>query len=89
MEQDFGYQRERLETVSANLKARQSMVKNTQQLIAARINAVQEILDIYSNSSKAELESSGDDTGSAGGTKTKVKGKKKVIRRRRIVRRRR
>ena len=88
IEQDFGYQRERLETVTANLKARQGMVKSTQQLIAARISAVQQILDTFSNSSSAELESSGTSTGaSAGGAAT---GKtKKVIRRRRVVRRRR
>ena len=49
IEQDFGYQRERLETVTANLKARQGMVKSTQQLISARISAVQQILDTYSN----------------------------------------
>ncbi|MEE8045927.1 MAG: hypothetical protein V3T49_03720 [Dehalococcoidia bacterium] len=86
MEHDFAYQRERLETVSANLKARQGMVKSTQQLIAARINAVQQLLDTYSNSSKAELESSADGSGAASSGKTKGK---KIIRRRRIVRRRR
>jgi hypothetical protein len=82
LEQDFGYQRERLEIVSANLKARQGMVKSTQQLIAARISAVQQILDVYSSSSKSELAASVIGGGSTG------KGKK-VIRRRRIVRRRR
>ncbi|MBN4064955.1 hypothetical protein JYU04_04385 [Dehalococcoides mccartyi] len=81
IEQDFGYQRERLETVTSNLKARQSMVKSTQQLISARIASVQQILDNYSSASSDELEA----TGSAAGT-----GKtKKIIRRRRIVRRRR
>jgi len=55
IEQDFGYQRERLETVSANLKARQGMVKSTQQLISARIASVQSILDTYSNASAADL----------------------------------
>lgn len=88
MEQDFGYQRERLETVSANLKARQGMVKNTQQLISARISAVQQILDTYSNSSPEELESSSP----AGTTTSSGQGSgktKKVIRRRRVVRRRR
>ena len=87
IEQDFGYQRERLETVSANLKARQGMVKSTQQLIAARISAVQQILDTYSNSSAADMESSGGSSSAAAGAGT---GKmKKVIRRRRVVRRRR
>ncbi len=80
IEYDFGYQRERLETVSANLKARQSMVKNTQQLISTRISSVQQILDTYSNSSPAELNAS------AEGTTVK---RKKIIRRRRLVRRRR
>lgn len=78
IEIDFEYQRERLETVSANLKARQSFVKNTQQLISTRIRAVQQILDVYSNSSPAELE--------GGGVSVR---RKKIIRRRRIVRRRR
>jgi uncharacterized coiled-coil protein SlyX len=94
LEQDFGYQRERLETVTANLKARQAMVKSTQQLIAARISAVQQILDTYSSSSPAELKasasagggSSSSSSGSGGSTGT---GKKKVVRRRRIVRRKR
>ncbi len=81
IEYDFEYQRERLETVSANLKARQSMVKNTQQLISARISSVQQILDIYSDSSPAELTA-------VAGEGTTVK-RKKIIRRRRLVRRRR
>ncbi|MDA1280151.1 MAG: hypothetical protein O3B95_08970 [Chloroflexi bacterium] len=83
MEHDFEYQRERLETVSSNLKARQSMVKNTQQLISARINAVQQILDTYSSSSPADLSS---DEGSGDGAALK---RKKIVRRRRVVRRRR
>jgi hypothetical protein len=83
IEQDFGYQRERLETVSANLKARQGMVKSTQQLISARIASVQSILDTYSNASAADLGASGE-TASAPTGKTK-----KIIRRRRVVRRRR
>jgi len=83
MEHDFEYQRERLETVSANLKARQSMVKHTQQLISARINAVQQILDTYSNSSESELSSN--DSSAETGTGTR----KKIVRRRRVVRRRR
>ena len=87
IEQDFGYQRERLETVSANLKARQGMVKNTQQLISARIGSVQQILDTYSSSSDEDLTSSGAVVGATAGAAT---GKtKKVIRRRRVVRRRR
>ena len=81
IEHDFEYQRERLETVTANLKARQSMVKNTQQLISARISSVQQILDIYSDSSPAELTA-------VAGEGTTVK-RKKIIRRRRLVRRRR
>jgi hypothetical protein len=85
IEQDFGYQRERLETVTANLKARQLMVKNTQQLISARITAVQKILDTYAGSSAEELESSSD----AGEAAAPAKTGKKVIRRRRVVRRRR
>jgi hypothetical protein len=83
LEHDFEYQRERLETVTANLKARQSMVKNTQQLISARISSVQQILDNFSNSSPAELNGGG---GSKEGSTVK---RKKVIRRRRMVRRRR
>ncbi len=83
IEHDFEYQRERLETVSANLKARQSMVKNTQQLIAARISSVQQILDTYSSSTPAELNA---DSGAADGSPVK---RKKIIRRRRLVRRRR
>ena len=94
LEQDFGYQRERLETVSSNLKARQGMVKSTQQLIAARISSVQQILDTYSNSSPAELNvslstgsgGSSSSSGSGGPTGT---GKKKIVRRRPIVRRKR
>ena len=104
LEQDFGYQRERLETVTSNLKARQAMVKSTQQLIAARIGAVQQILDTYSNSSPAELKASASSgstasssgsggscgTGSSGGSSgSGGTGKKKVVRRRRIVRRKR
>ncbi|NQW21751.1 MAG: hypothetical protein HQ477_13695 [Chloroflexi bacterium] len=82
LEQDFGYQRERLETVSANLKARQGMVKNTQQLISARIGSVQQILERYSNPSDSEPKSSATTTGTSSGT-----GKtKKIIRRRRVVR---
>ncbi|MCZ6539500.1 MAG: hypothetical protein O6922_06710 [Chloroflexi bacterium] len=81
MEYDFEYQRERLETVSANLKARQSMVRNTQQLISARITSVQKILDTYSTLSAADLNASTTE----GGT---VK-RKKIVRRRRMVRRRR
>jgi len=94
LEQDFGYQRERLETVSSNLKARQAMVKSTQQLIAARIGAVQQILDTYSNSSAAELKASASTSGaksssssSSGSGSSAGTGKKKVVRRRRIVRR--
>ncbi len=93
LEQDFGYQRERLETVSSNLKARQAMVKSTQQLIAARIGAVQQILDTYSNSSAAELKASvstsgANSSGGSGGSGSSAgTGKKKVVRRRRIVRR--
>lgn len=83
IEHDFEYQRERLETVSANLKARQSMVKNTQQLISARISSVQQLLDTYSTSSPAELNAEA--AAGEGGT---VK-RKKIIRRRRMVRRRR
>ncbi len=83
IEHDFEYQRERLETVSANLRARQSMVKNTQQLISARISSVQQILDTYSNSSPAELAA---DPGVGEGT---PKRRKKIIRRRRLIRRRR
>ena len=82
-EHDFGYHRERLETVSANLKARQSMVKNTQQLISARIASVQQILDKFSSSSVEELNATA--SASEGG---KVK-RKKIIRRRRLMRRRR
>ncbi len=84
IEYDFEYQRERLETVSANLKARQSMVKNTQQLISARISSVQQILDTYSNSSPAELAAA---PGVGEGSPTRRK--KKIIRRRRLIRRRR
>ena len=80
-EYDFEYQRERLETVTANLKARQSMVKNTQQLISTRISSVQQILDKFTGSSLEELNSSASDGG-------KVK-RKKIIRRRRLMRRRR
>jgi SMC interacting uncharacterized protein involved in chromosome segregation len=82
IEQDFGYQRERLETVSANLKARQGMVKSTQQLISARISSVQQILDNFSSSSQADLDATGGVAPAPGKTK-------KVIRRRRVVRRRR
>ena len=82
IEHDFEYQRERLETVSANLRARQSMVKNTQQLIATRISSVQQILDTYSNSSSSELNAS---ASAVEGTTIK---RKKIIRRRRIRRRR-
>ena len=91
IEHDFEYQRERLETVSANLKARQSMVKNTQQLIAARISSVQQILDKYSDSSPEELNASVSMTGAAtaGATEGTTVKRKKVIRRRRLVRRRR
>ncbi|MBT3996172.1 MAG: hypothetical protein HOF01_10280 [Chloroflexi bacterium] len=90
IEQDFGYQRERLETVSANLKARQGMVKNTQQLISARIGSVQQILDTYSGSSDEDLTSSDAVAGTAAGAASTSTGKtKKVIRRRRVVRRRR
>ncbi len=88
MEQDFGYQRERLETITANLKARQGMVKNTQQLISARINSVQQILDTYSNSSPDELESGVTPSKTATADAGKVK-MKKIIRRKRVVRRRR
>ena len=84
IEHDFEYQRERLETVTANLKARQSMVKNTQQLIAARISSVQQILDKFSSSSPEELDAVANPTEGAA-----VKRKKKTIRRRRLVRRRR
>ncbi len=80
IEQDFGYQRERLETVTSNLKARQGMVKSTQQLISARISSVQQILDTYSSASPAELKADGE-TGAIAGGKTK-----KIIRRRRVVR---
>ena len=87
IEYDFEYQRERLETVSANLKARQSMVKKTQQLISARISSVQKILDAYSNSSPEELDAgAGATSGATEGTTVK---RKKIIRRRRVVRRRR
>lgn len=82
IEHDFEYQRERLETVSANLKARQAMVKNTQQLIATRISSVQQILDTYSNSTPTELNAS---AVAVEGTTIK---RKKIIRRRRIRRRR-
>lgn len=81
IEHDFEYQRERLETVTANLKARQSMVKNTQQLISTRIISVQQILDTYSDSSPAEL-----NTDASEGKTVK---RKKIIRRRRLIRRRR
>lgn len=90
IEQDFGYHRERLETVSANLKARQGMVKNTQQLISARIGSVQQILDTYSSSSDEDLKSSGVASSAATGTgaAASASGKtKKIIRRRRVVRR--
>ena len=82
MEHDFEYQRERLETVSSNLRARQAMVKNTQQLISTRISSVQQILDTYSNSTPTEL-----NVGAVAVEGTTVK-RKKIIRRRRIRRRR-
>jgi hypothetical protein len=93
IEQDFGYQRERLETVTSNLKARQGMVKSTQQLIAARISSVQQILDAYSSSTPADLTASAGVGVSGSGTATVSAaagtGKKKIVRRRRVVRRRR
>lgn len=88
IEQDFGYQRERLETVTSNLKARQGMAKSTQQLIAARISSVQQFLDAYSSSSPAELEASAG-VGASGSGAAASTGKKKIVRRRRVVRRRR
>jgi len=88
IEQDFGYQRERLETVTSNLKARQGMVKSTQQLIAARISSVQQFLDAYSSSSPAELEASAG-VGASGSGAAASTGKKKIVRRRRVVRHRR
>lgn len=87
IEYDFEYQRERLETVSANLKARQSMVKKTQQLISARISSVQQILDTYSNSSPEEFDAGASAT--SGATESTTVKRKKIIRRRRVVRRRR
>ncbi len=87
IEYDFEYQRERLETVSDNLKARQSMVKKTQQLISARIRSVQQILDTYSNSSPEELD--GGASATPGVTESTAVKRKKIVRRRRVVRRRR
>ncbi|HIK89309.1 MAG TPA: hypothetical protein EYG09_06650 [Dehalococcoidia bacterium] len=92
IEQNFGYQRERLETVTVNLKARQGMVKSTQQLIAARISSVQQILDAYSSSYPKELKASagvGASGSGAAAAATSGTGKKKIVRRRRVVRRRR
>ncbi|MDP6667000.1 MAG: hypothetical protein QF357_06330 [Dehalococcoidia bacterium] len=83
IEHDFEYQRERIETVSANLKARQAMVKNTQQLISARISSVQQILDTYSSSSQTELNAE------ANPVESSPPKRKKIVRRRRMVRRRR
>lgn len=88
MEQELGYQRERMETVSANLKARQGMVKNTQQLISARITSVQKILDTFAGSTEKELSKSVDTAPDSSGSGVPA-GSKKVIRRRRVVRRRR
>jgi len=89
LEQDFGYQGERLETVTSNLKARQAMVKSTQQLIAARISSVQQILDRYSSSSTSELKASACTGSAASSSGSGGSGKKKIVRRRRIVRRKR
>jgi hypothetical protein len=89
VEQDFGYQGERLETVTSNLKARQAMVKSTQQLIAAWISSVQQILDRYSSSSTSELKASASTGSAASSSGSGGSGKKKIVRRRRIVRRKR
>ena len=67
------------------------MVKSTQQLIAAQISSVKQILDTYSNSSPAELNASLS-TGSGGSSSSSGSGgtgKKKIVRRRPIVRRKR
>jgi len=67
------------------------VVKSTQQLIAAQISSVKQILDTYSNSSPAELNASLS-TGSGGSSSSSGSGgtgKKKIVRRRPIVRRKR
>jgi len=47
-EPEFEFVRERLEAVSSNLQARRQFVKHTQDLLAARVNEVQKILDSFS-----------------------------------------
>ena len=46
-EPDLAFQRERLETVSANLKARRQFVQRAQDLLAVRINTVQKTLELF------------------------------------------
>ncbi len=46
-EPDFEFQRERLETVSSNLKARKLFVQRTQDLIATRLTAVHRMLELF------------------------------------------
>ena len=48
-EPEFEFVRERLEAVSSNLLARRQFVKHTQDLLAARVNEVQKILDSFSS----------------------------------------
>lgn len=48
-EPEFEYVRERLEAVTSNLQARRQFVKHTQDLLAARVNEVQKILDSFSS----------------------------------------
>jgi SMC interacting uncharacterized protein involved in chromosome segregation len=49
-EPEFEFVRERLEAVSSNLQARRQFVKHTQDLLAARVNEVQKILDSFGGS---------------------------------------
>lgn len=46
-EPDFEFEQDRLETVSANLKARRMFVQRIQDLIAARIASVQRMLELF------------------------------------------
>ncbi len=57
-EPEFAFQKERLETVVSNLRARRHFVKRTQDLIASRVNTVQQVLDQFKKLEAAEASAS-------------------------------
>ncbi|MEX0763344.1 MAG: hypothetical protein WD333_13030 [Dehalococcoidia bacterium] len=88
VEQDFEYQRERLETVTGTLRARRRFVKSTQDLIAMRMNGIQQILEAFTKMSAEgdrpqSLETTPRDGTAAGHARTRKVRRVRVIRRRR------